>query len=109
MKEIIYLRVDRSGVRGMTKNLPSTHRGEIPVKLEVIIDDTAFREPVLTRQVHIADWRDGIDLADVEFRESVITEAEADLIRQRRLAAMREILEARGYTITDPPADGDDQ
>jgi hypothetical protein len=47
MRETIFLAVDRAGVRRMTKRLPDLNRGEIPVKLVVEIDDTAFREPVI--------------------------------------------------------------
>lgn len=107
MKDIIYLRVAKTGVKGMTKSMPALGRGEIPVKLEVTIDAAAFREPTLVRQVHITDWREGIDLADVELREAVITEEEAQLIRDRRVAQMRAILESQGYTITAPEPDGE--
>lgn len=100
MKEVIYLRVSRQRVEGMTKSLPSLHRGEIPVKIVVEVEEAAFREPVIERHVHVTDWRDGIDIADVELRESVITEDEAEMIRQRRLAAMRAILENHGYDVT---------
>jgi hypothetical protein len=102
VKETIYLRVSRKRVEGMTKSLPTLERNEIPVKLLVEVDERAFREPVIERRVHVTDWRDGIDLADIEFRESIITEAEAQMIRDRRLAKMREILEAQGYEVTAP-------
>jgi hypothetical protein len=102
MKDTIYLRVSRRGVHAMTKNLPATSRGEIPVKLTIDVAETAFREPVIERTVEIVDWREGIDLADVDLRESIITEAEAQLIRDNRLAAMRRILEDQGYQVTEP-------
>ena len=100
MKEIIYLAVSPQRVERMYKSLPSLGRGEIPVKLVVEVDAKAFREPVIERHVHIADWRDGIDIADVELRESIITEAEAAQIRAQRLTAMRKILEDHGYEVT---------
>ncbi len=102
MKETIYLRVSRSKVEGMTKRLPDLARGEIPVKLVIEVDQSAFREPVIEQHVKITDWRDGIDIADVTLKEAIITEAEAALIRTRRLAAMREILEQQGFTVTAP-------
>lgn len=104
MKEVIYLKVSRQRVEGMTKSLPTLKRGEIPVKLLVVVDETAFREPVIERQVHIADWREGIDIADVELRESTITEEEAALIRARRLEAMQRVLEHQGFVVLPPPS-----
>jgi hypothetical protein len=102
MKEVIYLVVSRNKVERMTKNLPAIGRGEVPVKVTVTIEDKAFRTPVIEKEVYIDDWREGVDMADVEFRESVITKEEAEIIRQKRLAKMQEILEAQGYQITKP-------
>jgi hypothetical protein len=102
VKEVIYLAISRRKVERMTKNMPDLNRGEIPVKLIVEVDEAAFREPVIERRVHVTDWREGIDLADIDLRESIITEAEAQIIRDRRLAAMRRILEEQGYEITEP-------
>lgn len=109
MKEIIYLRVSRHKVEQMTKSLPSLQRGDIPVKLVIEVDAAAFREPVIERHVHVVDWREGIDIGDIELRESVITEAEAQVIRDRRLAAMRRILEEQGFTVDPPALAGDEQ
>jgi hypothetical protein len=83
----------------MTKNLPATSRGEIPVKLHVTIEEGAFREPVIAKEVVINDWREGIDMADVEFEWLSITEEEAEVIRGRRLEKMKSILESNGYSI----------
>jgi len=102
MKETIYLVVSPYKVERMTKNLPGLSRGEIPVKLTITVDEKAFREPVISKEVHIDDWREGVDIADVEFRGSVITEEEAEIIKQRRLEKMRGILEAQGFTVTEP-------
>lgn len=104
MKEVIYLRVSRQKVEGMTKNLPALAHGEIPVKLVIEVEPGAFREPVIERHVKVVDWREGIDIADISLKESVITEAEAQMIRDRRLAAMRKILEGQGFTVTEPEA-----
>jgi hypothetical protein len=105
MKDVIYLVVARLGVQRMTKNLPSLNRGEIPVKLNLNVEDNAFREPVIVKEVEIADWRQGVDIADVEFKEAVITEEEAALIRERRLEKMREVLVQQGYTVTKDQAE----
>ena len=105
MKETIYLVVSPYKVERMTKNLPELRRGEIPVKLELEVAEDAFREPVITKQVHITDWRDGIDIADVEFKESVITEEEAELIKAQRLERMKSILEKQGFTVTEKSGD----
>lgn len=104
MKDTIYLVVGRQGVRKMTKRLPDLGRGEIPVKLVLDIDQKAFREPVIEQQITIADWRQGMDFPDIDMHEMFITEAEADLIRRRRLDTMTAMLQDRGYTITAPEA-----
>jgi hypothetical protein len=100
--ETVYLILSRSGVDRMTKRLPAVTRDEIPVRLIVRIDPKAFQAPVLERTVEIVDWRGGIDLEDVQFTGTFITEDEAAIIRARRLAKMREILETQGYTVTHP-------
>jgi len=107
VKEDIWLKVDRTRVVGMYKSLPHCGRNEIPVKVVVEVEESAFREPTIERHIKITDWRDGIDLADVELHEAVITEEEAQLIRDRRLAQMRAILTERGYVVTEPPEDDD--
>lgn len=108
MKEVIYLKVSRHRVEGMYKSLPAVGRYEIPVKVIVEVAETAFREPTIERKVTVTDWRDGIELADVELREGIITEAEAELIKARRLAQMRAVLEERGFTVTYTPLADDD-
>lgn len=109
MREVIYLVVSPSKVERMTKRLPELARGEIPVKLVVEVAPAAFHEPVLERHVVIEDWREGLDLADVDFRETFITEAEAEQIRQQRVAKMAELLEDRGWKLTPPePGEPDD-
>lgn len=107
MKETIYLKVSRARVEGMYKSLPACGRYEIPVKVLVEVQETAFREPTIERKITVTDWRDGIELADVELSEGVITEAEAEIIKARRLTQMRAVLEEKGYVITAPPAEGE--
>jgi hypothetical protein len=106
MRETIFLVVSKHRVERMTKRLPDLARGEIPVKLIIEVADTAFREPVIERKVEIIDWRDGIEVGDLDLRESFITEEEAQVIRTRRLWKMRELLEREGYVIT--PKDEDE-
>jgi hypothetical protein len=107
MREVIYLAVGRRGARAMTKKLPALQRGEIPVKLLLEIEESAFREPVLERTVRITDWREGVDLSDLDLREGTITEEEAAMIREQRLARMAEALRGHGYSVDGPPDGGD--
>ena len=100
MKETIYLRVSRSKVEGMTKNLPYINRGEIPVKLEIEVKDDAFKEPVIEKEVVIEDWQEGTDLADVQFEGNIITKAEAEQVKQMRLSRMAEVLREQGFEVT---------
>lgn len=107
MKDVIFLVATRRGIAKMTKSLPQLRGDEIPVKLTVMIPESAFRTPVIEKTVEVGDWRSGTDLADVEFRQDIITEQEAALIRSRRLGRMREILEEQGYEVKPPePEDG---
>ncbi|MFM9793330.1 hypothetical protein [Streptomyces turgidiscabies] len=105
MKDTIYLTVDAGGVKKMTKSLPYMQRGEYPIKLEVEVSKDAFRNPTITRKVVVNDWREGIDIQDVDFKETFITEDEAKMVRQQRLAKMRQILEAQGFVVSAPEVD----
>lgn len=100
MREVIYLRVSRNKVEGMTKNLPYINRGEIPVKLTIEVKQDAFKEPVIEKEVVIEDWQDGTDLADIEFKGNVITKEEAEKIKQMRLDRMAQVLQEQGYEVT---------
>jgi hypothetical protein len=102
MKDTIWLKCDKAGVRGMTKGMPDTRRGEIAVKLVIEVQDGAYTPPVAEQHVTISDWREGTNLPDVDLREAVITEDEAQVIRDLRIAAMRQVLEERGFTVTAP-------
>lgn len=86
----------------MAKKLPNIYRGEVIVKLNVHVTDKAFNPPTLDQEVYVDDWRKGIDLEDVEFRQNIITKEEAEEIRQRRLTKMREVLEGQGYQVMPP-------
>lgn len=100
MKEVIYLVVNSKKVERLTRNLPDLKRGEVPVKLTLIVDPKAFRVPTIDKEVYIDDWREGIDLEDVEFKKNIITQGEAEEIKQKRLAKMKEIMEQQGWTVT---------
>jgi len=101
MKEVIYLTASRSGVGStVRKNLPTNlSRGEVPIKVIVEIAPDAFAPPVIEQSILIENPYKGIDLEDVHFSGSVITEAEAEVIRQRRLEKAASILKANGYTV----------
>lgn len=102
MKDVIYLIVDQRGVQGMRKSFVGTKRGEVCIKLNVEVDKKAFAPPMLEQQVYVADWRDNVDIEDVQFNKGIITEEEAKIIRQKRIEKMSAILEEQGYTITKP-------
>lgn len=103
MKDIIYLRVSRKKVEGMTKSLPSLYSGEIPVKLTISVAEKAFHEPVIEQEVTVDDWDSDIDIKDVNFAKSIITKDEAEKIREMRLQRMKEVLEGQGFTVTKEP------
>ncbi len=105
MKDVVYLVCNQQKVVRMTKNLPDLYRGEIPVKLTVTVPKEAFGTPTLDQEIYVEDWRKGIDLEDVEFKHNIITQEEAETIRQRRLERMQEILEAQGYEVTKPESE----
>lgn len=108
MRETIWLVVSPSRVERMTKKPPSVNRGEIAVKVNLEVPLKSFRPPVIERTLLIEDWRDGTELEDVHLRNDVITEEEAKLIVERRLARMAEILRERGYSVSPEPATGDE-
>ena len=105
MREVIYLTIDQSGVKKMTKNIPSTYRGEHVLKLSVEVKPEAFRDPLLSREVIVEDWREGIDISDVEFKDLFITEEEAKVIRENRLQNTIQILKSQGYKIEKEATD----
>lgn len=107
MKEVIWLTVSRHQVVKMIKSQVQLERGQVPIKVNVIVDDAVFGAPTLEMTIHVTDWREGLAF-DPELKEGTITEAEAELIRHQRLAAMAAALEARGYAVTAPAADDED-
>jgi hypothetical protein len=107
-KSTIYLVASRAGVLRMTKSLPTVHRDEIAIKVEVTIDPDAFAEPVLVRHIRVSNPWEGVDVADLDLKTSVITEEEAQAIIARRLAKMQEILTDRGYGVTPPDEEESD-
>lgn len=102
MKQISFLYADSWGVNRMSKNLGLVKKGEIPIKVEVEIEESAFREPIVEKKILVSDWRQGVDIADVDFKETFITEEEAAKIRQMRFEKMSEILKGQGYEIVAP-------
>lgn len=103
MRQTIFLYATEYGIENrVTKELGRVGRGQIPIKLTLDIEETAFREPVITKEVRIEDWRQGVDIADVDFKETFITEEEAAAIREMRFQKMSEILKQQGYSVTKP-------
>lgn len=105
MKDTIYLTVARNGVQSMRKSYQGAPRGQAVIKLNVTVDENAFKPPILEQSVVVSDWSDNIDMEDVKFERNIITEEEAQVVKQRRLEKMREILEAQGYTVTEKSGD----
>lgn len=106
MNTTIYLTVDRSGVQHMRKSLTDARRGECIVQLDIEMPPEAFSPPVLRQKVVVNDWREGIDLEDVRFKNGVITEEEAASIRAGRIEKMKAVLEEQGYEVTKPETEG---
>lgn len=106
MKSTIYLIVDRSGVRQMNKNMPQVRRGELVVKLNVVVPEEAFAPPTLEQNVEVEDWQQDFKVDDIEFNENVITGAEAEMIKQARLQAMEKTLKTQGYKVIPPKKKG---
>ena len=99
MKDVIYLVVNRNKVDRMTKTLPNLYKGEYVVRVAVTVDDDAFNEPTISKEIHVENWRQVIDVLDVDFSEPYITEEEATIIRERREAQLIEALKLKGYKI----------
>lgn len=105
MKDVIYLVVNANQVVRMTKNLPSLKHGEVPIKISVSVNDDAFHLPTISREIIISDWQKNVRLNDLELRQNFITEEEAEMIKQKRLEAMQDILSNNGYIVTPKPSD----
>jgi hypothetical protein len=100
MKDEIYLRCDRVKVLGMTKSMPDTRRGEIAIKLSVKVEPGAYGPPVLEQAIEVTDWTEGIGhdagLVDLTLKRPFITQAEADMIRERRIQELAAMLRETG-------------
>ncbi len=99
MKDTIYLIVNRWKVERMTKNVPQLKKGDYVCRVDVTVKEDAFTEPMLVKEVTVENWREGVDVSDIEFSEPYITEEEATIIRERREKALIESLKAKGYKI----------
>jgi hypothetical protein len=102
VKDIIFLEVSPYRVERMTKKLPRVARGNIPVKITIEVKPDAFREPVVSQEIVIEDWREGVTVSDIELREHFITEAEAAEIRRQRRQAQVDQLRELGYKVEEP-------
>jgi len=99
MKDTVYLIASRAGVTTMRKTFPDLRRGEIAIKVLVTVAEKSFAPPTIEQRIDIQDPYQGVDLNDVHFTGTTITEQEAELIRSRRLAKAAEILVANGYRV----------
>lgn len=102
MNETIYLKVDRFGVKGMTKSMPRLNKNEYPVKLNITVEPEAFREPLMETNIVITDWRQGFAFPDIDLKEMAISKDEAEQLVAQREAQAVEDLRAKGYEITIP-------
>lgn len=105
MKDTIYLTVDRRGVQSMRKSYQGAARGQAVVKVNVTVDENAFKPPMLEQSIVVSDWSDNIDMEDVKFERGIITQEEAEMVKKRRLEKMKEILESQGYTVEEKSGD----
>lgn len=55
MKDEFYLIATRDGMARMTKRQPALGRNEIGVRVRITIPDGAFRSPILTVALDVAD------------------------------------------------------
>lgn len=107
--DIVYLICDRRGFQKSVKNPPELRRGEVPIKVRIKINPGVFEPPYIEKEIEVNDWQSGIDVDDVEFKKTYITPEEAEIIRQKRLAKMSDILSREGYTVIAPnPEDEED-
>lgn len=102
LRESIWLVIRPDRVDRMTKRPPDAGRGEIVVKLTLVVPPGAFRSPTIERTVEVADALDGTELEDVRLDRDVITEEEAAMIVAHRLRRMEQILTERGAEVTWP-------
>ena len=102
MKDVLFLVCNREKVEYMRKTLPDIKRGEILVKLSMEVAPKAFGSPTIEKQIYVEDWKEGIDIEDVEFRKNTITKEEAELIKTKRIEKMKQILENQGYVVEKP-------
>jgi hypothetical protein len=103
MTDRVFLVVSPDRVVRMNKQMPEVNRDEIIVPLTVKVERSAFRSPTVAREIYVADPLEGVNLdQDVELRKDVITQAEAELIIQRRLRRMTEIITEHGGKVEWP-------
>lgn len=102
MKDTIYLIVNPSGVDRMRKSPQSAkdlRKNEIPVKLNLEVDSDNWTPPFIEKDIVVNRWDRGIDVEDVHFEDDYVTEEEAEMIREHRIAKHIEMLEAQGYEV----------
>lgn len=108
MKDTIYLICTPKGVDRLVKTSRSAkdlRKNEIPVKMNLSIDDGNWRPPFVVKDVRVDRWDRGVDVSDPQFEGDFVTEEEAAMIRRSRLDKMRDILRNEGYEVSDPGED----
>ena len=102
MTDTIYLILSPSKVERMVKTekaATSLYKDEIPVKVTIEVPDENWKRPYLEKRIVVNRWDKGIDVEDVHFENDFVTEQEAQMIREKRLEKMKEILEGQGYKV----------
>ena len=84
----------------MRKSYAGCRKDEVVIKVNVEVAKAAFQPPVVEQHVIVNDWKSGVDIDDVKFEENWITEEEAEVIREKRLLKMKDILENQGYEVS---------
>lgn len=105
MNQLIYLRCDSRGVVAMTKSLPSLYKDEVIIKLNVKVADKVFGNPTIEQEISVEDWASDIDVGALSLDRVTITPAEAETLRQGRILAMKKVLEAQGFNVTEKTGD----
>ncbi|TYP92053.1 hypothetical protein LX73_2299 [Fodinibius salinus] len=102
MTDTGYLILDKNGIAGFKKTARGAEncgRNEIPVKVEVSMDESKFNKPYPTKKIHVTPWDKDIGIEDIHFEDSWITEEEEQMIRERRLEKYEKVLRDQGYKV----------
>ena len=102
MKDTAYMICSRKKIENMRKTLPKDlSPAQIPIKVNLEIPDEQFGPKVLEKKVFVNEFRDNLDLEDVDFEGSHITEEEAEMIKENRKESARKFLEDQGFKVQE--------